>query len=80
MHWKGIEMSKATDRRTARKERIFEKRYISAPELAARWDVSTSAIYHGNCGSDALRSIRLGKSVRFLRTDVEALEKSREKH
>ncbi|HXD31581.1 MAG TPA: hypothetical protein VN643_10715 [Pyrinomonadaceae bacterium] len=73
-------MSKAIDRRTARKERIFEKRYISAPELAARWDVSESAIYHGNCGSRDLKTIRLGRALRFLRTDVEALEKSREKH
>jgi predicted DNA-binding transcriptional regulator AlpA len=73
-------MSKGTDRRTARKERNFEKRYISAPELATRWDVSASAIYHGNCGSHSLRTIRLGKSLRFLRTDVEALERSREKH
>lgn len=73
-------MSKATDRRTTRKARIFEKRYISVPELAVRWDVSQSAIYHGNCGSDVLRTIRLGKAVRFLRTEVEAFEKAHEKH
>jgi predicted DNA-binding transcriptional regulator AlpA len=73
-------MSKSTAGRTARKARVYEKRYISVPELAVRWDVSTSAIYHGKCGLEVLRTIRIGRSVRFLRTDIEAFEKAHEKH
>lgn len=65
---------------SSKKPRTFEKRYISVPELAARWSVSRSAIYHGGCGSNALTTIRLGRSVRFLRTEVEALERNREGH
>lgn len=51
--------------------RRFERRYISVPELAARWSVSRSSIYHGTCGSDALTPIRFGKAVRFLRSEVD---------
>ena len=65
-------------RSSSRKPKTFDKKYISVSELAARWSVSQSAIYSGKCGSDALRSIRFGRSVRFLRTEVEALERSRE--
>lgn len=69
---------KTTEQSTgsSKKSRTFEKRYISVSELAARWSVSQSAIYSGKCGSNALTAIRLGRSVRFLRTEVEALEKN----
>ena len=61
---------------TSKKSRHFEKRYISASELAIRWSVSKSAIYHGNCSSHALSAIRFGRSVRFLLSEVEAFEKN----
>ena len=51
-----------------------ERRYISVSELAVRWSVSPSAIYARKCGTDALTPIRLGRSVRFLREQVEAFE------
>lgn len=62
----------------SRKSKTFDKKYISVSELAARWSVSQSAIYAGKCGSDALHPIRFGRSVRFLRTEVETLERNRE--
>ena len=64
--------------RNSKKARAFEQKYISVPELATRWSVSRSAIYHGNCSSNALTPIRFGRAVRFLRTEVEAFEKHRE--
>jgi predicted DNA-binding transcriptional regulator AlpA len=47
-------------------------------ELAVRWSVSTSAIYHSKSAISGLKIIRLGRSIRFLRSEVEALEKRRE--
>jgi predicted DNA-binding transcriptional regulator AlpA len=75
--------SKLPDRRlkiTHRSKRAeaFERRYISPLELAARWSVSTSAIYHSKGVINGLKVIRLGKSIRFLRSEVEALERNRE--
>ena len=58
----------------ARKSRVVEQRYISVSELAIRWSVSPSAIYARKCGTNALTPIRLGRSVRFLRKEVEAFE------
>jgi len=60
------------------KPKTFDKKYISVAELAARWSVSQSAIYSRKCGSNALRAIRFGRSVRFLRSEVEDLERKRE--
>jgi predicted DNA-binding transcriptional regulator AlpA len=51
---------------------------MSPVELAVRWSVSTSAIYHSKSAIDGLRVIRLGRSIRFLRSEVEALERKRE--
>jgi len=59
---------------SSKKSKTFDKKYISVSELAARWSVSQSAIYSGKCGSDTLHPIRFGRSVRFLRSEVEALE------
>jgi predicted DNA-binding transcriptional regulator AlpA len=56
----------------------LERRYISVAELAVRWSVSPSAIYARKCGTTALTQIRLGRSVRFLREQVEAFEMARE--
>jgi predicted DNA-binding transcriptional regulator AlpA len=61
-----------------RKSKGFEPRYISVSELAVRWSVSASGIYSRKCGTSALTPIRLGRAVRFLRAEVEALERKRE--
>jgi len=57
--------------------RHYERRYISVAELAERWSVSPSAIYSRKCGTSALTPIRFGRSIRFLRSEVEALERVR---
>jgi predicted DNA-binding transcriptional regulator AlpA len=62
-----------------KKEKDFERKYISPKELAKRWDVSESAIYHAKCGSRELTPIRFGRSLRFLRAEVEALENKHHK-
>lgn len=64
--------------RSSKRAEAFERRYISPAELAVRWSLSTSAIYHSKSAIDGLRVIRLGRSIRFLRSEVEALEKDRE--
>lgn len=64
--------------RRSKRTEAFERRYISPTELAVRWSVSTSAIYHSKTAIDGLKIIRLGRSIRFLRSEVEALEKRRE--
>ncbi len=56
-----------------------ERRYVSVSELAVRWSISPSAIYARKCGTDALTPIRLGRSVRFLRKQIEELETYRER-
>ncbi len=63
----------------ARERTEIERRYVSVSELALRWSISPSAIYARKCGTDALTPIRLGRSVRFLRTQIEELEASRER-
>ena len=60
-------------------EKEVERRYVSVAELAIRWSISPSAIYARKCGTNALTPIRLGRSVRFLRTQIEELEASRER-
>ena len=62
----------------AREAKEVEPRYVSVSELAVRWSISPSAIYARKCGTHALTPIRLGRSVRFLRTQVEAFEMARE--
>ena len=63
----------------ARERTEVQRRYVSVSELALRWSISPSAIYARKCGTDALTPIRLGRSVRFLRTQIEELEASRER-
>ena len=65
-------------RSLAKKSKAIEQRYISVSELAIRWSVSPSAIYARKCGTNVLTAIRLGRSVRFLREQVEAFEMARE--
>jgi predicted DNA-binding transcriptional regulator AlpA len=64
--------------RRAKRKEAFERRYISPVELAERWSVSTSAIYHSTVATKGLKVIRLGRSIRFLRSEVEMLERDRE--
>jgi hypothetical protein len=64
--------------RKSKRAEAFERRYISSVELAVRWSVSTSAIYHSRDAIHGLRVIRLGRSIRFLRSEVEAVERNRE--
>lgn len=47
-------------------------------DAPARWCVSQSAIYSRKCGTSALTPVRFGRSIRFLRSEVEALERGRE--
>lgn len=49
-------------------------KYLSVNQLAARWGISPSAVYNCKCGTEQLRRLRFGKSVRFLLSEVEALE------
>lgn len=63
----------------ARERKEVERRYVSVSELAVRWSISPSAIYARKCGTHALTPIRLGRSVRFLRKQIEELEKARER-
>ncbi len=45
-------------------------RFITANELRLRWKVSLTAIYDGKAGTNKLRRVRLGKSLRFPIEDV----------
>ena len=49
--------------------------FLTVPELAERWAISESAVYHGKCGTAGLTRIRLGSKLRFLREEVERIEK-----
>jgi predicted DNA-binding transcriptional regulator AlpA len=50
-------------------------RFITVSELAARWAISESAVYHRKGGTGSLTRIRFGNSLRFLREEVEKIEK-----
>ena len=63
---------------TPKKAKAFEQKYISAAELATRWGVSLSSIYHGNCESHRLHPVRFGRAIRFLRREVLELEKEKD--
>ncbi len=54
------------------------QRYVSPKELATRWKISLSAIYSFKAGTEELIRIPLGKSVRFLRSQIEKIEAERE--
>lgn len=49
-------------------------RFITASELANRWAISESAVYHGKCGTAKLMRVRFGNSLRFLREEVERID------
>lgn len=49
--------------------------FITVSELAARWAISESAVYHRKGGTASLTRIRFGNSLRFLREEVERIER-----
>lgn len=63
---------------TPKKQKIFERQFITAKDLAQRWGLSKSAVYHGNSDVSLLRRIPFGKkSVRFLLSQVEEVERQK---
>jgi len=63
------------------KNPVFQdgQKYVSPKELAIRWGISLTAIYSYKAGTEALIRIPLGKSVRFLRSQIEKIEADRER-
>ena len=59
---------------TPKRKQAFDQKFISARQLAIRWDVSLSAVYHGCADVNLLRRIPFGRSIRFLLSEVEAVE------
>lgn len=58
-------------------ETVADVLYISPANLARRWDISPSAVYHMKSGTDKLTRIYLDearKNLRFLRSEVEKIE------
>jgi predicted DNA-binding transcriptional regulator AlpA len=63
---------------TQKRQRVFERQFITAKDLAQRWGLSKSAVYHGNSDVSLLRRIPFGKkSVRFLLSQVEEVEQQK---
>ena len=63
---------------TAKKHRAFERQFISAKDLAQRWGLSKSAVYHGNSDVSLLQRVPFGKkNVRFLLSQVEEVERKK---
>ncbi len=66
---------------------IFEKgndrwevdiKYVSPAQLARRWAISVSSVYHGKGGCKGLKRIYLTKKAfRFLLEDIEKMELKR---
>jgi predicted DNA-binding transcriptional regulator AlpA len=52
-------------------------KYLSVNQLAVRWGISPSTIYMCRGGTDRLRRVRFGKLVKFLLSEVEAVEAER---
>ena len=59
---------------TPKRKQAFDQKFISPRQLAIRWDLSVSAVYHGNADVNLLRRISFGRSIRFLLSEVEAVE------
>ncbi len=51
------------------------QKFLSVSELAARWSISESKIYHRGRGTEDLTRYYIGDSVRLLLEEVEAAEK-----
>ena len=59
---------------TPKRKQAFDQKFISPRRLAIRWDLSLSAIYDGRADVNLLRRISFGRSIRFLLSEVEAVE------
>jgi predicted DNA-binding transcriptional regulator AlpA len=59
---------------TPKRKQAFDQKFISPRQFAIRWDLSVSAVYHGNADVNLLRRISFGRSIRFLLSEVEAVE------
>lgn len=59
---------------TPKRKQAFDRKFISPRRLAIRWDLSLSAVYQGRADVNLLRRIPFGRSVRFLLSEVEAVE------
>jgi predicted DNA-binding transcriptional regulator AlpA len=59
---------------TPKRKLAFDQKFISPRQLVIRWDLSLSAVYHGDADVNLLRRISFGRSVRFLLSEVEAVE------
>ena len=53
----------------------LRQKFLSVSELAARWSMSESKIYHRGQGLEELTYYYIGDSVRLLLEEVEAVEK-----
>jgi predicted DNA-binding transcriptional regulator AlpA len=63
---------------TPKKQRDFDRQFISPKDLAQRWGLSKSAVYHGNSDVSLLQRIPFGKkNVRFLLSQVEEVERQK---
>ena len=59
---------------------MFDKnRYMTPAQLAERWAISKQAVYAHKAGTHLLKRIYLGRAVRFLRSEVKAIEVKRER-
>jgi hypothetical protein len=59
---------------TPKRARAFDQKFLSARTLAKRWDLSLSAVYHGDSDVARLKKISFGRSIRFVLKEVEAVE------
>ncbi len=53
-----------------------DRRFIGVGELSRRWAISPSAIYGLKAGTHRLKRYRFGRSIKFLLTEVEHIEKA----
>jgi len=61
-----------------KKQRDFDRQFISPKDLAQRWGLTKSAVYHGNSDVSLLQRIPFGKkNVRFLLSQVEEVERQK---
>lgn len=49
--------------------------WLTPLELAARWQISPSAVNHRKCNADLLTPHRFGRNVRFCLKDIESAER-----
>jgi hypothetical protein len=68
-------MKKSRESESEQPGRQRGDRFVTVSELAERWAISESAVYQGKCGTKVLTRIRFGNALRFLREEVERVEK-----